>query len=449
MSEMDEPKSFLNEVIERAQRQTQADCDVIFDRGHSLSLNAQHGQIDKCSVSARQTIGLRLVKNGRRGISYSESLEPEAINRMIAAAADNMTYSDVDPDETIADTGGETHIEANARYNVHDQTSVKEKKRLSLYLESEIKNRESRAKAPYNGYADGSGDYFYMNSHGRFCAHREASVHIYTSALIEDQGRQAMYYSSRQARAFADLDVESCIRETLDHARALVQAEPVATGQYDVIFSPETLHALFSCYASAFSGKAVQEGKSAFRDRLGAVVAHPELTLTDCPSYKEGFRSVGFDDEGQLQKDLVLIRNGTLKSFYHNSATAKFFKTKSTGHASRSPKGALGISGTQWVIAPGSSAEDHLTADRYIKIINISGLHSGTNAITGEFSLGMEGYLFAHGQMVQAIRDVTVAGNFFQLLENIAGLGRVVRADRSKTFFSPTIRFRGLSIAGK
>ena len=138
-----------------------------------------------------------------------------------------------------------------------------------------------------------------------------------------------------------------------------------------------------------------------------------------------------------------------LKNFYHNSATANFFKTTTTGHASRGPKSALGVSGTNRLIKAGSTNEASLLSGTYLEIHSLQGLHSGANAISGEFSFGASGYLCRDGKRIQPIKGITVAGNYHKMLLNIGAIGDTLYNTNDKGLFAPLIRFSNVRIAGK
>jgi PmbA protein len=100
------------------------------------------------------------------------------------------------------------------------------------------------------------------------------------------------------------------------------------------------------------------------------------------------------------------------------------------------------------MISAGQDTEDHLFAGQTLEIIELQGLHSGTDPISGDFSLGANGFLHQDGQRVQAVRGITVAGNFYKMLNEIEAIGDQVHSAHHGCFFSPLVRFASLQIAG-
>ncbi len=443
-------QALMGKVLDMACQQGAQEADLIIHKGRAFSLSSQGGKIDKYKVSGSSIIGLRTIQDQRIGLSYSESFSETALQAMVRDALANGRFSDPDEHEHITTHHPKPVVEVLPRLNQDDNTPVQDKIALTLHLENEVLKRDSRVEAvPYNGYSDGEAEYYYANHRGTFCHHREKSFSCYTSALLKDGSRQSMFHQGSHGRRFQELDADHCVAESLGHAVPMLDAASIPTGYYDVIFEEDQLDSFLGSFMAAFSGQAAMEGTSPFRDKLQQEVASPLLSLRDEPMFADGFYYSRFDDEGNLRQSTHLIENGRLLSLLHNTATAAYFKTTSTAHAVRGPKSALGVSSSQLVIQPGQSSDSDVAGGRYLKVIGIQGLHSGTNAISGHFSLGIYGILYEQGREVQRVKDVTISGNFYQQIKKIAAVGQTLHASSDRTFFSPMIRFEGISVAGR
>jgi PmbA protein len=85
-------------------------------------------------------------------------------------------------------------------------------------------------------------------------------------------------------------------------------------------------------------------------------------------------------------------------------------------------------------------------------ITELQGMHSGANEVSGDFSLGAKGFLVKAGKLVKPVDQITVAGNFYKLLEDIEEIGSDLKFEPPSSagcFGSPTIVIKGLSVAGK
>ena len=116
-----------------------------------------------------------------------------------------------------------------------------------------------------------------------------------------------------------------------------------------------------------------------------------------------GMAIAGFDSEGFATQDNVLIANGQLNTLLHNSQTASYLGAVSTASASRSAKSSLDVSANHKVIATGNSSASEVKAGEYLELVELQGVHSGADAVSGDFSFGASGFKDAHGTLLWPI----------------------------------------------
>jgi PmbA protein len=449
MSQDQSLRPLAERVIDLAKAKGADQCDVLCQRGKSFGVSVQQGEIDKYKVSSAAIVGLRLIKDQRVGLTYSESFDGDALQTMVDQAIDNARFVAEDEWQRIDAQEPVEWVEDRPDIYQPDTVDLQEKMAFARRLEQGLLKADDRvASAPYNGYSDGEGEAIYLNHHGVYRYQRERSFQCYVAALTRDGDRQAMYGHSCNGRRFEDLDAKACIDGALSYALPLLNAKPIATGRYDLVFEPDELDQFLSCFIGTLSAKDILEGKSSFRQSLGEQIASPVFTLRDEPQYDRGFFYSRFDDEGVMRQPLTLITDGVLTSFFHNTATARQMEGQSTGHGSRSAKSALGVAPTQLVIATGQTPEAKILGSDHLRVVSLKGLHSGTNPISGHFSLAVEGVLYKGGEPEQFVKDVTISGNFYDFIRQIAQVGEREHANSSRTFFTPYMLFEGVSVAG-
>jgi PmbA protein len=174
------------------------------------------------------------------------------------------------------------------------------------------------------------------------------------------------------------------------------------------------------------SGESVLKGRSLFADRVGDEVAASCITLVDDPTNPEAFTATDVDGEGLACRRNVLIEGGVLRMFVHNAYTARRMGTVSTGSAVRgSYKTTPGV-GTQAVaLVPGVRTPAELVADVVdgILIQDVSGLHSGVNPVSGDFSTGAEGLRIRGGELAEPVREFTIASTLQRMLLDVVDVG--------------------------
>lgn len=425
-----------------------AEADIIANQDRAFSLKADKGELSEYKVTSSQQLGIRLIKDGRVGIAYSESLDEAALDAMLQDACDASRFAKLDGDQAIRVAQSQLTTDC-AEINQPDTTPVEEKIALALRLESDMLARPDVTGAPYNSLFEGESRLWLANSQGTFCQHGEFSVGCHTSALIERDGRQSMHYQGQYARRFDELDSRTLIEQVYAVADGLLMGEAIPSGRYSALFSLNCLASLFGCFQSALSGKWAQQGINPWRDKLGQSVASRWLTLESRVHMPGGMRIKGFDGEGAPTQDLLLIGEGELKTLLHNSATAHHFGVASNGAAARSARSTLDVAPRHLVFGTGPHTEAEVKAGEYLELVKLDGLHSGADAVSGDFSFGASGFLCRDSERIQPVRGITVAGNFYRLLGELEAVGNVLHHDDGKGFYAPLIRFGDLSIAGK
>lgn len=425
-----------------------AEADLIANRDKAFSLKADKGELGEYKVTSSQQIGIRLIKDGRVGIAYSESLDEAALAAMLQDALDASRFAKLDADQAIRVEDSQISTDC-AEINQPDSTPVEEKIALALRLEADMLALPDVTGAPYNSFFEGESRLWLANSRGTLCQHREFSVGCYSSALISRDGRQSMHSQGQYGRRFDELDSQGLIAQIHAVADALLAGEAVPSGHYSAIFTPNTLASLFGCFQAALSGKWAQQGINPWRDKLGQQVASRWLSLESRVYMPGGMNIKGFDGEGAPTRDLLLIGEGELKTLLHNSATAHHFGIASNGSAARSARSALDVTARHLVFGTGPHTEAEVKSGEYLELVKLDGLHSGADAVSGDFSFGASGFLCRDGVRVQSVRGITVAGNFYRLLGELEAVGNRLHHDDGKGFYAPLIRFGGLSIAGK
>jgi PmbA protein len=443
---MSSTPDILGTVLDIAQtRGVQA--DVILTQEQQLGLKADRGDISEYKVTSSRSVGVRVVQGDHVGTCYSESISRENLETMVQTAIENACYAKEDPHEKIRAEKQQIADLTDQLFKA-DEATTDEKVSLALSLESGLQGRPINAKAPYNGFSEMEYEVHVANSLGHTCSHRERMLTCYTYALLEADGQQSMHFGYQVGRQFQDLDANACVEEAYGTARDLLTGAPVSTGSYDVLFSTDCLNDLIGAFGMCWSGQSAMKGINPLREKVGTDIAHSDLSIIDDPEVEGGFSIKAFDGEGFSKQKTPIVTHGVLTGLLHNSATSSFFGLPNTANASRGTKSALSVAPSHLCIGTGNQSETDCQSGTYLEIISLQGIHSGANAISGDFSFGASGFLSKDGKRVQPVRGITVAGNFYKMLGEISAIGDTVHADHGKSFFAPLIRFADLSVAG-
>ena len=219
-----------------------------------------------------------------------------------------------------------------------------------------------------------------------------------------------------------------------------------------VVFDPYVTSSLLGILGGTVNAESVLKGRSLFADRVGEDVAVASFTLTDDPVNPLAYGAAKYDAEGLATRRIPLIENGVLQGFVHNSVSARRAGNGavSTGSAVRGGfKGTPGIGCRALSLVPGTLDQRAICAQigEGVLVQSISGIHSGVNTVSGDFSVGGEGLMIRGGAMAEPVREFTIASTIQRMLKDVVAIG-------NDTEWLPggaagvTLAIEGLSLSG-
>jgi PmbA protein len=155
-------------------------------------------------------------------------------------------------------------------------------------------------------------------------------------------------------------------------------------------------------------------------------VSVPELTLVDDPTDPDAYAASRYDAEGLASRRNVLIESGVLHGFLYNTYAARRAGTRSTASAVRAGfKSGPGVGARALSVVPGSKSPDEIlnSIGSGLLVQSISGVHSGVNPVSGDFSVGAEGMLFKDGTLGEPVREITIASTLQRMLLGVVAIG--------------------------
>jgi PmbA protein len=204
----------------------------------------------------------------------------------------------------------------------------------------------------------------------------------------------------------------------------------VSSGLLPIIFTPNGVaSALLSPLVLAFSGKSVLEGASPLKDKLGKPVFDKRLTLWDDATIAYGVGSYPFDDEGVSSRRLSLVTNGAVMNFLYDLQTAALAGAHSTGNGRRVGAGSPGPAISSLVLGQGDASFQAMVQDMKEGLVveQVMGAEQG-NILGGDFGGNvLLGYKVENGEMVGRVKDTMIAGNVYQVLKELLGIGQEAR----------------------
>ncbi|MCK4357225.1 MAG: TldD/PmbA family protein [Candidatus Cloacimonetes bacterium] len=439
----------FEQIFDIAKKKNIKDIDILLTKENSFSVKIFKQEVESFKYADSIGLGVRVLKDNSVGYAYTEKLDKEAFETIIDKAKENATY--IESDEEIEFKNyPEIEKKLHIYYPELEKVTVNEKINKAKLLEQTARKFDKRIiNVPYSEIGDNKSYTKIANTNGLQKEYISNIVYGFTYCLSQhkEETKSGIFY--KFSRDFDQIDAEVIGNESAKRALELLEAKEIKSGKYPIIFNNEMAATVLATFSEIFSAKSVQEGRSLLKGKLKTKIANDIVSIIDDALLDIGFSTRPFDDEGYPSQTTNLISEGTLQSYLHNTITAKKDKTKSTGNAHRSYKGTMEVSPSNLFIPNGTTPADDLynVFPNSIEIVQLSGMHSGCSPISGDFSMGAQGFYWENGQRKYPIHNFTVSGNFLQLLQNIFAIGDNLKFNFS-SIGAPSILVEKLNISG-
>jgi len=190
-------------------------------------------------------------------------------------------------------------------------------------------------------------------------------------------------------------------------------------GRYTVVFDPLIFGALTDQVAARASAYAVLAGFSPYGKKVGKSVASPAVTMWDDGS-EESLTRKKFDMEGVPTRRTAIIQKGILKTYLHNTSTAKRFKTKTTGNA-----GLIAPDPHAVFVKPGDWSRDEIFSEVKDGLWLTNTWYTRYQSyVSGDLSTIPRDGIFhiQKGEVVETWKDIRLTDNLIRLMKNVVAL---------------------------
>lgn len=412
-------------------------------------VDARRGEVEGLTFAETRGLGVRLIAGGRLGFAYAADPSIDEARDVVARARENAALATEDEHNVLPASSAWEPIEG-LYFEEQATMPADDKVALALAFERTATTTDARVrKVDTCSFGDAVGRAVIASTAGVSAAFERTGCWCVVEALAEQDGETQTGFSFQVAHRVADLDPDAIAREAVERAAQMLGATKPPTQRVPVLLDSFAASSFLGVLAGALTAESVQKGRSLFAELVGERVGADAFTLVDDGRLLEGPAASPFDDEGVPTGRTELIAAGTLNGFLHNTYTAHRGGAASTGNATRGGyRSTPGVGTTNLFVEPGSDDFDELLrrADGGVLIRSVSGVHSGANPISGEFSVGATGLRIAGGAFGEPVREMTIASTVPEMLRSITAVGSDLR------FFSsvgtPSILIGEMTVAG-
>lgn len=442
---------FKELLLQKAKQEGFSESEVYYTKGESISISVYEEEIDKYNISKSFGLSFRGIYKDKMGYSFTEIIDEEAIDMLIKNAKESAVAIESEDEQFIYE-GDKEYKSVKTYSDKLENIDTAKLIDIALNLEKECKLYSDKV-VNVNGckVSYSTSDYGITNSKGLDLNTKSNLLCAYVVPIVKHENQKYDGTGYIVASSIDEVNEEEIAKQGVKEALSKIGARSIPSKKYKGIIYNEAMVSLLKTFSSIFSGDSAQKGLSLLKDKEGEIIASELLTIVDDPLLDNGLGSAPFDDEGVATYRKEIISNGKLETLLHNLKTANKDNIKTTGNGFKSSySSSVGVSPTNLFIQKGEYSLEELMnkLGEGVMITDFAGLHSGANSITGDFSLAAKGYYIKDGKKQYPIEQITVAGNYFDLIKDIKAIGDDLNFPMS-SFGAPSILVNTLSIAGK
>ena len=400
--------------------------EVVVGRSTSTEVRVYEGDVEQLASATSAGIGVRVISGNRQGFAYAGSLDQDVLAETLAEARDNATFATPDEWLGLAEPDGVAVPSLDLFRDGLAKISTESKIDLAVELEKAVRATDRRITGiDAADYADGVSEGAVVTTTGIRTASRDSSCYVSVSCVAQDGDDTQTGFGFSVGRMPEDLDIEASAADAGRRATRLLGATQPKSGRVTVVLDHYVTAQFLGIIGSTLSGEAVLKGRSLFADRIGEEVAAAAFTLIDDATNPLAYSASETDGEGLASRRNLLIEGGRLNQFVQNAYTARRSGTVSTANAVRGFSSTPSVGCRALSLAPGTKLQPELLADLGdgVLISSVSGLHSGVNPVSGDFSTGAEGLRISGGQLAEPLREFTIASTLQRMLAEVLAVG--------------------------
>ncbi|ATB37576.1 hypothetical protein CYFUS_002998 [Cystobacter fuscus] len=429
-------------AVDLARRHGANEASATAGRMRELEVQWRDGRVEKVSEATTRGLSLQLFVDGRYSAVSTSDLRPDALDRFISDSIAMTRVLTPDEHRRLPEPefyAGRASLELMIEDPRQTQLSSEERQRFARELEEGARSADGKGAilSVTTGFGDLSREVFRVTSNGFEGGSRSTQFAASAEVSVQDpDGRRPEEGDSGFSRFFEDLPSASALgRRAGERALGRIGSVKGASAVLPMVVDNKAAGRLVSMLLASMVGGAIQQKRSFLDGKLDQQVGSPLLSLSDEPHLKRGLGSRLFDGEGITSRPMALFEEGVLRTYFIDSYYARKLQTRPTTG---------GPSNLSWKL--GTKDRAGLLADLGEGILVTGFLGGNSSALTGDFSLGIQGFRVRGGQLAEPISEMNISGNQLDLWKRLVAVGS--EPYRYSTSRTPTLVFEGVQFAG-
>ncbi len=413
--------------------------DTIVNVGNSISetVNFRNKKLDESNRSDNLGIDITTFVGKKKSSISSSNLLRENLNILIEKCVETTKNTPEDEFNSLPDK--DLLAKEVKDLNLYDDSHIENDNKVE-YL-SRLETAASNDKKIINtesSFVEDKSNFILANSDG-FCKGFKTSSFVASSVAVakDDRSMERDYEYTVKCHLKDIKNAEELGKKAAEYSLRKLSPKKIGSEKIAIIFDKRIAKGILSTFASAISASSISRGTSFLKNKINQKIFQETINIFDKPDISKGQGSRSFDSEGVRTDTLKLVEQGILKHYLLDTYNGRKLNLKSNGRC--------GGTSNLYFENGKINYKDLLNSNSKCLYITETIGH-GSNIVTGDYSVGATGFLVENGEFKYPINEITIAGNFKDMFQNIT-LANDLEFDYSTN--SPTIMIEGMVVAGK
>ena len=429
--------SIASQTIEYSKKLGATDVNVEVVHSISETVNLRNKQLDESNRSDSFAIGITTYINKKKSTISSSNLSKDNIKILTERCIETAKITPDDEFNSLPDK--ELMAKNFESLDLYDEFHVPNNKKIDILKEAEeAASKETKIINTETDFTENKSNFVLANSNGFINGYKTSNFNISCVAVAKKDSQMERDYDFTSKRHFSDLISPKNVGESAA-ANTVKKLDPkkIKSEKIGIVFDKKISKGILNVLSSAISAGAISRGTSFLKNKIGEEIFPKSLNVIDDPKIKKGLGSKNFDSEGVETNNLKLIENGVLKSYLVDTYYGKKLNLKSNGRCGGT---------SNLYFENGSMPLEKLLKSSKKNLYITETIGHGTNLVTGDYSVGANGFMVENGEFIYPVSEITIAGNFKEIFKNIT-LANDLEFKYSTN--APTLLVEGMIVAGR
>ncbi len=428
-------------VIDEAKKAGANQCKARVSRSRSVDIGYRERKPETIKEATNQSLVVDLYVDGRYSSQSTADLRKTSLKDFVKNAVDTTRLIAKDEYRMLPDPKyyqGRAPIDLKLTDGGYEKVTPEQRHQVAKSAENACLAAGGDAVISVEARSsDGFAEQAAVSSNG-FEAYQDSTTFVVVAQLTaKDAGdrRPASYHFAVSRYAKSLPDPAAVGREAAERTLAMRGGKKIKTETLPIIIENRVSSNVLRWLLSGMYGSGIQQKRSFLLDKKGQKIGSDILTVLDEPHIVGGFGSTLVDGDGLATRKRAFIEAGVLKDYY-----VDWYYSRKLGW-----EPTLG-SPTNLVVPPGKRTVAEIMKDFGRGILITEFIGGNSNLTSGDFSVGIGGFLFENGQKTQAVAEMNIADNHLKFWTKLVETGNDPFPYSS--WITPSLVFREVVVSG-